>query len=223
MKALLVSCLLLVPAVPASSTIWVASGGSRPQLRVDARGYAEVSWTQAGARRTLLVPPAGRVLPGGRISGPDVSRPAAVPGLSLAKVVRRTPDGRLWAIQEWQVRPGGPPELHLARWKGEPTKLTLAFDGERLSGRASFQGRPATGRTFTPEGKRPLVYVYLDCFGCPAGSGGWTRMLGVAPEADGSFSVLVRPRWRGERYRATLFGPNLGSTLAPDARAVVSG
>jgi hypothetical protein len=54
-------------------------------------------------------------------------------------------------------------------------------------------------------------------------------MLGVAPKADGSFSVFVRPEWKGKRkrkrkrYRALVAGPNLGATLAPDAQAIAAG
>jgi len=47
-------------------------------------------------------------------------------------------------------------------------------------------------------------------------------MISVAPKADGSFSVLLRPDWTGSRYRATVLGPNLGTTLAPDAQAIVN-
>jgi hypothetical protein len=221
-RALAAAVAALAAAGAAAASIWTADGARAPSLRVDARGNAEVSWTEGGARRTLLVPPSGKTLPGGRLPGPDVSRPARVPGLALARVLRRTPDGRLWALQEWQVRPGGPSELHLARWRGAPTKLTLALEGERLSGRATFQGKPVAGRTLTPEGKRPRIFVYLDCFGCPAASGGgWARMLGIAPRADGTFAVRLRPSWRGTRYRATVAGPNAGETLAPDARAEI--
>jgi len=158
---------------------------------------------------------------GGSLSGRDVSRPASVPGLPLALAVRRTPDGRFWALQHWEVQPGGPVELHLARWRGAPTKLALSFDGTRLTGTASFQGKPVTGRTFTLEGKHPRIYVYLDCFAC-GGKAGWIRMIGVAPRADGSFAVLVRPSWQGTRFRATVAGPNAGTTFAPDAQAVIS-
>ncbi len=48
-------------------------------------------------------------------------------------------------------------------------------------------------------------------------------MLGVSPHPDGSFAVLLRPSWRGTRYRATVAGQNSGSTLAPDAQATLSG
>jgi hypothetical protein len=185
---------------------------------VDAKGDALVSWTQAGKRQSVIVPPHGQLYHGGSLAGADVSRRAAVPGLSLAVAARRTPGGALWALQEWQVEPGGPIELHLARWKGAPTHLALAFDGTRLTGRATFQGRPVTRTTFTLEGKHPRIYVYLDFW-----TGAWHRMLGLAPKADGSFSVLVRPSWKGTRYRAIVAGPNIGSTLAPDVQTVVSG
>ena len=69
---------------------------------------------------------------------------------------------------------------------------------------------------------KPKFYVYLDCFGC-GGRAGWSFMLGVAPKADGTFSALIRPNWKGTRYRATVAGPNAGTTYAPDAQTVISG
>jgi len=45
---------------------------------------------------------------------------------------------------------------------------------------------------------KPKFYVYLDCFGC-GGRAGWSFMLGVAPKADGTFSALIRPNWKGTR------------------------
>jgi hypothetical protein len=217
-RAVLVLAALLVAAGQAGASIWLGDNTARPVLRVDSKGNALASWMQAGKQQSLIVPPHGQLYHGGSLAGPDVSRPVAVPGLPLAVAVRRTPDGTLWALQAWQVEAGGPVELHLARWKGAPTQLTLAFDGTRLTGRATFQGRPVTGTTFTLEGKHPRIYVYLDYW-----AGAWHRMLGVPPKPDGSFAVLIRPNWRGTRYRATVAGPNLRSTLAPDARAVVAG
>ena len=207
--------------VAPASTV-VASGAARVALRVDARANAEVIWFRAGARRTLLVPVAGRVLPGGRLPGTDVSRPARRDVVPMARLVRRTPDGYLWALQEWAPVPGKPPELRLARWKGRPTSLTLTLSGDRVVGQAMFAGRPVSGFTTTPAGKRLRIYVYLDCSGCPGAGLGWKRMLGVAPRSDGSFSVLLRPEWTGNRYRATVTGPNRGTTRAPDARTVAS-
>src|SRR5262249_9682263 len=148
-----------------------------------------------------VVPLHGQLFHGGSI-GPDVSRPAG-PLVPFPLAVRRTPDGTLWALQALDG------ELHLARWKGEPTKLTLASDGTRVTGSASFHGKPVTGTTFTLEGKHPRIYVYLDCMGCPAAKPGqWGRMIGVAPHADGSFAVRLRPEWVGSHYRATVAGPN---------------
>ena len=100
--------------------------------------------------------------------------------------------------------------------------MTLALDGTRLTGTAAFHGKPVTGATTTLEGKRPRIYVYLDCLGCPLGGTGWGRMIGVAPKADGTFAVALRPEWTGRQYRATVAGPNVGATLAPDAQALVA-
>lgn len=219
MRALVVLAAALAAAVPAGASIFIADDAVRPALHVDAKGDAQVTWIEAGKQQSLIVPPHGQLYHGGSLSGPDVSRRASVPGLPLAVVVRRTPDGRLWALQEWQVQPGGPVELHLARWKGAATQLELALAGTRLTGRATFQGRPVTGTTFTFEGKHPRIYVFLDYLA----GGSWHRMLGIVPKGDGSFDVLIRPSWKGTRYRATVAGPNVGSTLAPDAQAVVAG
>jgi hypothetical protein len=48
-------------------------------------------------------------------------------------------------------------------------------------------------------------------------------MLGVAPKPDGSFSALVRPKWKAKRYRALVAGPNIGASYAPDAQAITPG
>ena len=202
----------------ARGSVWIANGAAHPVLRVDAKGDAQVTWTGG----SVLVPPHGQLFHGGSLSGPDVSKPAPAAGIPFVVSVRRTPDGRLWALQTWQVTPGGPIELHLARWQGQPTQLTLASDGTHLTGSLSFHGAPVNGTTFTLEGKHPRIYVYLDCFAC-GGKTGWTRTIGAAPKADGSFSVLLRPEWTGSRYRATVLGPNIGTTLAPDAQAIAAG
>lgn len=100
--------------------------------------------------------------------------------------------------------------------------LRLALEGQRLTGSATYRGRPLSGFTTTLEGKRLRIYVYLDCFGCPGAPSGWTRMLGVAPKADGTFAALLRPSWLGRRYRATVAGPNAGTTYAPDAQVEIA-
>jgi hypothetical protein len=170
-------------------------------------------------RHSLLVPPRGRVLPGGH-AGRDVSRRVGS-NLPLARVVRRTPDGRVWALQAWPVRGNGPVELHLARWRGESPSVTAAVDGERIAGTVSFHGAGMYGRSPTPGGKLLRVAAYVDCFDC-SGSTSWRRMLAVFPSApDGAFAVLLKPTWQASLYRVTVYGKNSGTTLAPDTRVTV--
>ena len=99
--------------------------------------------------------------------------------------------------------------------------LTLKSDGTRLTGSVTFDGKPVTGFRPTPAGLKQKIYVYLDCFGCP-GSSGWSFMLGVAPKADGTFSVYLRSAWKGSRYRGAVGGPNHGTVYAPDAQTMIS-
>ena len=205
-----------VPASSALGSVWITNGAERVQLSADAAGDTAVRWGQT----TLLVPLHGKVVHSA-LPGADVSRPASAPGLAFTPVVRRTPDGWLLAVQTWSVA-GQPLALHLARWKGEPTQLTLTVAGTRLTGTASFQGKPLLAFSPTPSGTPMRTYVYIDCFGCAASPTGWSPMLGVHPKADGSFSVLLRPSWMGTRYRASVSGPNVGATLAPDAQALAT-
>jgi hypothetical protein len=210
MKTLVVA-IALAACGSASASITVAGGAARPALRVDAQGNAQVSWTAGGGRRTLLVPAHGSVLPGARLPGRDVSRPSPL-RIPFGRVVRQTPDGRLWALQAWQVQPGAA-ELHFSRWRGSPLEVSVSFDGRRVTGSAAFQGTPVTGFSPTPEGKRQREYAYLDCL-C---GGRWTRMQGVALAADGSFALLVKPRYvGGTAFRAIVPGPNRGTVFAPD-------
>lgn len=213
-----------VLALPAGGASSVAIGNNltRVTLRVDARGYAEVGWTVGGARRYMLVPPRGRILRGQRLARRDVSRPYSVLQLPFQRVLRRTPDGRLWGVQAWQRGRAGI-EVRFSRWRGAPTQVTLKVLSmrpgpvPRLIGQASFQGRPVTGYSSTPAGDRFRHFAYVDCFACPAAQPGqWGRMLAVATQEDGSFAVALRPEWMGARYRATVTGPNRGATIAPD-------
>jgi hypothetical protein len=206
-------------AGPAAGSIAVAYDAQRPAIRVDSRGNAEVSWTAGGARRYLLVPPRGRVLPGARLPGRDVSRAAPGPRLPFQRVLRRTPDGRRWALQTWRATARGPVELHFSRWRGAPTRVTVTVTETALEGSAEFQGRPVTGSSPTPEGKRLRHYAFVDCLGC-GGTRAWKRLTAVRTRADGSFRLLLRPAWRGSRYRVTVAGPNRGTTLAPLGSAV---
>jgi hypothetical protein len=219
---MMLAAVLLAGAEHARASISIAKNVSRPALRVDARGNAEVSWSSGGTRRTLLVPATGLYLPGGRISTKDVSRPTTVPGLPFSRVTRRGPDGRLYALQTWRVEPGGPVELHFSRWKGAPTTVELAAEpassSERLVGRARFQGKPVAGYSRTNSGIRYRIFAFLDCAACQRPA--WRRIGGVAPRADGTFRLLVKPKDIGRRYRVTIAGPNIGSTLAPDASSM---
>src|SRR5205823_6459513 len=139
-------------ASPAAASIWVANGGRAPTLQVDARGNAEIGWHDARGAHTLLVPRSGSVLPGGRLTGRDISRP--IPSsVAMAVVTRRTPDGRYWALQRWQVLPNGPVELHFARWTGEPTTVTAEVANDHLTGSAAYHGRPVYGYSPTTAGK----------------------------------------------------------------------
>jgi hypothetical protein len=220
-----VALVLVSPALPASAhaSIWIANGARDPVLRVDSRGYAEVRWRDAsGGSRTLLVPPRGKLLPGGRIAGRDVSRPASGAAIPMRVLVRRTPDGRLWALQSWRVLPRGPVELHLSRWRGAPTRIepdTPCCPESRLRGTVVFGGRPVYGVSPTPEGKRIRLIAYVDY---ARRGGGWARASGVFLRPPlGSFALFLRSGWRSTRYRVTAAGPNRGTTLAPDARVVV--
>ena len=220
----LLAVTVLGSALPARASISIATNAARPALRVDALGNAEVSWSSAGVRRTLLVPAVGLYLPGGRISTADVSRPTKITGLPFARATRRGPDGTFYALQAWRVEPAGPAELHFSRWKGSRTTVTLAAEpasgSERLVGRAQFQGKRVAGYSRTNSGIRYRIFAFLDCFSCPKPA--WRRIGGVAPRADGTFRLLVRSGFRGTRYRVTIAGPNLGATLAPDASAITA-
>src|SRR5881296_1687451 len=94
--ALLLLAALAVPASATGSIGITFAPFSQPALRVDARGNAEVSWTARGSRHTVLVPGTGRYLPGGTLSGPDVSQPASAVVIPSRQALRRTSDGRYW-------------------------------------------------------------------------------------------------------------------------------
>ena len=219
MRVLALAIVLVAAVSSAQASVWVGESARKPTLRIDSKGTAEVRFTSGGRADTVIVPARGQLYHGGSLSGPDVSRRVSAPTLPNAVVVKRTPDGRLWALQQLRVKPGAPLDLHLARWRGSPTAIALAVNGEQLEGRATFNGRGVSGVTKTLEGKRTRVYVYLDYFA----GGTWRRMLGVAPKADGSFSMFLRPAWQqASRYRATMPGPNVGPHLAPDAEEMIS-
>src|SRR5215216_4307420 len=212
---------LVAPAVAAGS-ITVATNVQSPALRVDAKGNAEVSWTAGGRRQYLLVPATGRFLPGGRLPGSDVSRTTSGVALPYGRVLRRTPDGRLWALQTWQVAFSKAVELRFSRWRGAPTQITLAATPsgrtEVLQGRATFQGRAVTGTSPTNAGTPILLAGFFDCSGC--GAPGWVRWGAKRTAGNGTFAITVPLSRRGSQYRVSIAGPNLGATLAPDAGAI---
>lgn len=224
-RALIAACsataAALACATAAAGSIDVTVKGSQPALKVDARGAAEVSWTEGGVRKTLLVPPSGPYLPGGRILSADVSAPASKAGIAQAVVVRKTPDGRLWALQRTPLRPDGSTALRLARWKGDPTKLEASLTDERISGSATFAGRGVYGTSPTTAGTAVTHFAWVDCWRC-GGADGWKRLLGVRLRGPkGTFALALRPAWRASRYRVTVLGPNRGTDYAPDAVVVV--
>ena len=218
LTALLAAC--LAPA--AVGSISIADDVSAPSLRVDAAGNAQVAWSAAGVRHTLLVPAHGRVLPGGRLSGADVSHAGSRTAVPFARVVRIGRGGWMYALEAWQVLPGGPVELHFARWRGGPTVATLAATktsiGVLLSGSATFGGRPVPTTSQTTAGKILRQYAYVDAFR----AGHWRRIGGVAVKRDGTFRRLVPGGATGSRYRVLVPGPNVGTTYAPDAIATAS-
>jgi hypothetical protein len=215
--------LVFATVQPAGASINLAFGGTAPALRIDARGNAWVSFTTGGVRHTTFVPPRGKPTPHVRLTVRDVSRPAPNVRVPFGRVVRRTPDGRFWAIQIWQINKGGPTELHFSRWRGAPTKASLTLDeaAHRLEGSATFHGTPVPLYSPDDESVRFRHYAYLSCSGCPAAGGAaWGRMLGAAVLSGGAFALYLRPQWLGTRYRALVVGPNLGGTLAPDGAAL---
>jgi hypothetical protein len=217
----LIAALMLPGSTTASIGVTFAPF-SDSAVRVDARGNAEVSWTANGARHTVLVPPTGRYLPGGTLTGPDVSQATTAVTIPYRLALRRTSDGRYWALQGWQTGFDGPLELRFSRWRGAPTLVTLAEKTRILVGRATFHGRPVFGTYRTNAGTPIPLAAQLDCFACAIARGkGWHRFNGVRTRADGSFGSGIRRDWRGKRYRATIVGPNIGATLAPDGAAVL--
>ena len=210
----------------ASASIGIATGPfATTGLRVDANGDAEVSWVVHGTRDSVVIPPAGQLYHG-TLPGPDVSRPTSSVVIPYHLALRRTPDGRLWALQAWQTSFSNQIELRFSRWIGAPTRITLAFKDRGpyrlLAGRATFHGRPVTGTYRTNSGTLVPLAVELDCFACPAAHGAhWDRFNGIKTAPDGSFSSGLQAAWQGARFRASISGPDIGWTLAPDAAATL--
>jgi hypothetical protein len=220
LRRVLAGALVLAAALaldqPARASVGVASDAGSPRLKVDAKGNTEISYTSEGERRTVLVPVKGAVLPGGRIATADVSKAAKKPTLPNMKVLRRGPGGWLYALQTWPSR-GGPVELRFSRWKGAPTKLTFTARNVRrgisLQGRVTVAGKPIPIRSRVPGGMFQREYVYLD----QRIAGQWKILGGVAVKRNGSYQrVVYLAGPTGSRFRASVAGPNVGTTYAPD-------
>ncbi len=206
----LLAALAIAPASQAALT--VATNAAAPALRVDASGNAEVSWTSGGRRLTALVPHAGRMVAGGTLAGADVSQAVAGSQIPFQRVIRSAPGGWYYALQSWQVKPGGPVELRFSRWQGVPTEVSLTASetvaGVRLAGRATLTGKPVRAV--------PRPRIYVDSLVGQA----WGR-LGDAPLALTGSYVWAVPKARvGSSYRATVAGPNVGAVYAPDASSI---
>ena len=206
----------LVAASSAEASICICVNPKAPALRVNAKGFAEVSWRAGTVRRYVVITPRGRLLPDVRMKGRDVSVGTKAVWIRLKEVLRRTPDGAFWALQRWRRTKDGPLELHFARWRGKPTRLTVeavccARGREGIRGVATFHKRPIYRAS-----------VYIDCFACSLNRRGWARATRLVTRRDGSYRAWLRQRSRGERYRVTMVGPNVGWTRAPDARALAA-
>jgi hypothetical protein len=225
-KLLTLGTLAAALALPtaAEASIKIAGNVHDATLRVNARGFATVTYAKAGRRISAVVSPRGRVGWGRRAGGRDVSFPTSAVRVPMRVVVRQTPDGRFWALQAWRRLRRGPVELRLSRWRGAPTRLQLwtsccRWRSEIVRGRATYHGRPIYGYSFTPTGV-PLDglgrNVYIDSFR----HGRWMRLMGILTHRPtGRFGLWIRPHWRGSRYRAKIVGPNWGRMLGPDAAA----
>ena len=116
-------------------------------------------------------------------------------------------------------------ELRFSRWRGAPPALELSAEPSvathLLRGLATFNGRPVTGFWRTLEGTRIRHAAVLECFACRVRRD-WTWFNSVRTQPDGTFGATVPLDARAVRYRATIVGPNIGVTLAPDASAVAA-
>lgn len=214
----------LLGGTEADASVKIAWAAKNPNLRVSALGAAEVSWTTpSGVRRHVTVAPSGALRYGGRLGRRNVATRTGAVRLPLQPRIWQTPDGRLWALQQWRRLEGRPVELRFSRWQGAPSRVTLQavcckWRSERIRGRASFHGRPIYGFSNTPAGV-PLDELGRNVYFDTLRYGQWQRMMGVLTHRyDGTYSLWIRKHWRGKRYRGTISGPNWGWTMAPDAR-----
>ena len=216
----------LLGGTKADASVKIAWAAKNPTLEVSALGAAEVSWTTpSGVRRHVRVDPDRRAPLRRAPQAPERrcthrSHPLAAQGDGLANPewgVLGAP-----AMAPHQGPPGRASLLALAAAHRRASRFEpSAASGEasRITGQASFHGRPIYGYYNTPAGVPLDKYgrnVYLDTLRY----GSWKRMMGILTHRyDGTYSLWIRRYWRGKRYRATISGPNWGWTIAPDARA----
>ena len=91
-----------------------------------------MTWTAGGTTYSFVVPTSGLGYHGS-LGDADVLKGSST-ALPMAVAAGTTPDGTEWALQQRAVS-GQPTSLDLARWKGAPTALTLATDGQAGDGR----------------------------------------------------------------------------------------
>jgi len=206
---------LLAFAPGALASVGVGSNAGSPKLRVDAKGNAEISYTQGRQKTTVLVPAQGPIEYGGTLAGRDVSKPAKSPKLPFLKVLRSGPHGWTYALQTWPAR-SGPVELRFSRWQGTPTKLTLkatrGHSGIALHGTVTYGGKPIPIVSEAPGGLAIREYVYLD----QRLAGRWQIVSSVSVERNGTYRHVLNTEEIGNLFRAAVAGPNIGSVYAPD-------
>lgn len=223
--SLLTPVALVAAAEQADASVKVGSNARNAYLQVTRAGSAEVTWvTQRGSRKHVLIRPTGSLRFGSTVQKRNVARRTTAVHLPLKAQVWRTPDGTFWALQRWRRIRTGPVELRFSRWRGRPTQLALRavcckWRSETIKGTARYHRKGIYGYSSTPSGS-PLDRFGRNVFMDTHRRGKWRRMMGVLTHpSEGWYKLWMRRHWRGNRYRATISGPNRAWTLAPDARA----
>lgn len=102
------------------------------------------------------------------------------------------------------------------------TSVTVTTNARRPSLLIDPRGYAEVG--WTAGGVRRTLLILprgQACFPC-IGKPGWSWFDSVQTRSGGKFGATVPTRARARRYRATIVGPNAGTTLAPDASAAVA-
>ena len=112
--ALAVLCALALPGA-AGASIKIAGDVKHPALRVNAAGWATVTYWKSGSWHKAKVSPLGKITWGKAAAGADVTKKTTAVSIPFMKQLRVGPTGRYWALQAWQrlkgirsaVDPGG--------------------------------------------------------------------------------------------------------------------